>query len=216
MFNTYGKMARVAPNSYRYDQVLGKSFEERQEFSNAIIEYKLALKANPQAPGLHHALGNIYWLAGNYDEAKPEFEAELQIAPEDYLCTWKLGNIYLQKHQYDKALPYLQRAIQQKPSLAQAYRDIGKLYMETDKYDRALVYLQKVIQLDPTVPNTYYLLATTYRHLGNSVEAQAEMEIFQKMEKAQNERRRPSDAILAGQGQIAEPKINPDAEPDAH
>jgi Flp pilus assembly protein TadD len=94
----------------------------------------------------------------------------------------------------------LQEAVRQKPSLAQAYSDLGKLHMETGKYDRALVYLQKVIQIDPTVPNTHYLLATTYRHLGNSAEAQAEMEQFQKLTAAQNERRLPSDAILAGAG----------------
>ena len=81
MFKAYKKMATVAPNSYRYDQVLGKSFEERQEFGNAIVEYKQALKTNPQAPGLHGALGNIYWIAGRYDEAIPELEAELQIVP---------------------------------------------------------------------------------------------------------------------------------------
>ncbi len=200
MFKTYGKMARVAPNSFRYDQVLGKSFEERQEFGNAIVEYKLALKANPQASGLHYALGNIYWMSGHYDEAKPEFEAELQVAPEDYLCTWKLGNIYLHYHQYDQANLYLQKAVQQKPTLAQAYRDLGKLTMETGDYDHALVYLQKVIELDPDVPNTHYLLATTYRHLGKAEEAKAEMDIFQKMDTAQTERRRPSDALLAGAG----------------
>jgi tetratricopeptide (TPR) repeat protein len=120
------------------------------------------------------------------------------------------------QHQYDKALPYLQRAIEEKPTLPQAYRDLGKLYMETNDYDRALIYLKKVIQLDPSVPNTHYLLATTYRHLGNTAEAQAEMEMFQKMEKEQNERRRPSDAILQGQGQMVEPKINSETEPDAH
>ena len=116
------------------------------------------------------------------------------------MSIWKLGNIYLHQHQYDKSLAYLQEAIREKPSLAQAYSDLGKLHMETGNYERALFYLQKVIQIDPTVPNTYYLLATTYRHLGNTAEAQAEMDQFQKLTAALNERRRPSDAILAGAG----------------
>ncbi len=120
MFKAYKKMAEVAPNSYRYDQVLGKSFEERQEFGNAIVEYKQALKINPQAPGLHAALGNIYWAAGRYDDAIPEFEAELRIVPNDYMVTWKLGNIYLHEHKADKAQAYFEEAIRQSLTLLQA------------------------------------------------------------------------------------------------
>jgi tetratricopeptide (TPR) repeat protein len=215
MFKTYGKMANVAPNSYRYDQVLGKSFEARQEFSSAIVEYKQALKTNPQASGLHSALGGIYWMSGRYDEAIPEFEAELQITPQDYMTLWKLGNTYLHQHKNDKAREYLQEAIRVKPTLAQAYGDLGKLSMETKNYEQALVYLQKVVQLDPTVPNTHYLLATTFRRLGNASEAQAEMELFQKLSKAQTERRRPADAILAGADEQAKDLKPLDEDPSA-
>jgi Flp pilus assembly protein TadD len=134
----------------------------------------------------------------------PEFEAELQIAPEDYLSTWKLGSIYLHKRLYDKALPYLQKAVQEHPTLGPAYRDLGKLYMQTNDNQHALECLHRVVQLDPTEPNPHYLLATTYRHMGNTAEAQAEMDQFQKLTAAQNERRRPSDAILAGAGEQRE------------
>ena len=62
----------------------------------------------------------------------------------------------------------------------------------------------------------HYLLSTTYRHMGNTAEAQAEMDQFQKLTAAQNERRRPSDAILAGAGEQRE-TIEPKEEdaPDA-
>jgi tetratricopeptide (TPR) repeat protein len=218
MFKAYTKMAEVAPHSYRYDQMLGKSYEERQEFSNAIIEYKMALKVNPQAPGLHYALGNVYWLSGHYDDAKPEFEAELQITPEDYLSTWKLGNIYLHKRDYDNALPLLQKAIDEHPTLGLAYRDMGKLYMQTNDNEHALECLKKVVQLDPNEPNPHFLLATTYRHMGNTAEAQAEMEQFQKLTEAQKERRRPADEILAGASEQKQDlkAVEEDEQPDIH
>ncbi len=196
MFKVYGKMAKVAPNSYRYDQVMGQSFEERQEYPEAMVEFQKALKDNPQAPGLHYALGNLYWLQGRTAEARREFEAELEISPEDYMSTWKLGNTYLQERQFDKALPYLQKAIQQKPSLGEAYQDLGKAYLETHDNERALFYLKKVIQMDPDEPTPHYLLSMTYRHMGNTAEAQTEMGMFEKLKKDENERRRPSDALL--------------------
>lgn len=200
MFKTYGKMARVAPNSYRYDQVMGRSFEARQEYPAAIVEFQNAIKDNAQAPGLHYDLGNVFWLQGHYAEARREFEAELEISPEDYLSTWKLGNIYLQERQFDKALPYLQEAIRVKPSLGEAYQDLGKLYMETHDNDRALFYLKKVVEMDPDEPTPHYLLAMTYRHLGNTAESQAEMGMFDKLKKAENERRRPPEAMFTVAG----------------
>jgi tetratricopeptide (TPR) repeat protein len=196
MFKTYGKMARVAPNSYRYDQVMGKSFEEREEYPAAIYEYQQAIKKNPSAPGLHYALGNVYWLTAQLTKANQQFEAELEISPEDYMATWKLGNIYLQERQFDKALPYLQKVIQEKPDLGQAYQDLGKLYMETNHPQRALSYLKKVVEMAPDEPDPRYLLAMLYRHMGNTAEAQAEMGMFEKLTKAANERRRPPAGLL--------------------
>ncbi len=211
MFKTYGKMARVAPNSYRYDQVMGRSFEARQEYPAAIVEFQNAIKDNPQAPGLHYDLGNVYWLQGHYVEARREFEAELEISPEDYLSTWKLGNSYLHERQFDKALPYLQKAIRQKPDLGGAIEDLGKLYVEINENERALPYLNKVVQMDPSEPTPHYLLSRAYRHMGKAAESQAEMAKFEKLKREQGERRRPPEAMFAGADRESEKTRPPEA-----
>jgi tetratricopeptide (TPR) repeat protein len=204
MFKAYGKMAEVAPNSYRYDQVMGQSFEEREEYPAAMVEFQKAIKENPQAPGLHYALGNVLWLQGRWGEARQEFEAELAISPEDSQSTWKLGNSYLQERQYDKAMPYLQKAIRQKPSLGGAYQDLGKLYLETHDNEHALYYLKKVVQMDPEEATPHYLLALTYRRLGNVEESRAEMGTFEKLKKEENDRRLPPEAMFADAQRQAE------------
>ena len=91
----------------------------------------------------------------------------------------------------------MQTALQQRPGFGGPYQDLGKLYLETQNYERALFYLKKVVEMDPDEPSPHYLLALTYRHLGNSAESQAEMGMFDKLKEAENERRRPSDAMLA-------------------
>jgi cytochrome c-type biogenesis protein CcmH/NrfG len=52
--------------------------------------------------------------------------------------------------------------------------------------------------MDPNEAQPHMLLATTYRHLGNTEGAKAELEEFQKLSKANMERRRPYDSILKG------------------
>lgn len=195
MFSTYGRMATVAPNSYRYDQVLGKSFEEREEYPEAIVEFQKALKKKPDSPSLHYALGNVYWLSGQNDKAIVQFKAELEMSPQDAVATWKLGNIYLQKREFDKALPYLKKAVKMSPDLGQAFVDLGKLYMQTHRPKEALPYFQKAVQMDPDEPDPRYQLAMAYRSLGNMAEAQTQMKMFQKLKSAQTERRTPPTAM---------------------
>ena len=45
--------------------------------------YEAALKIDPQFPPVHRALGELYFKAGQYQQAKPYFETFLSIAPED-------------------------------------------------------------------------------------------------------------------------------------
>ncbi len=215
MFKAYGRMAKVAPNSYRYNQVMGRSFEARQEYPAAIIEFQNAIKDNPRAPGLHYDLGDVFWLQGRYTDARREFEAELEISPEDYMSTWKLGSCYIHERQFDKAMPYLQKAIRVKPDLEGALEDLGKLYVETNDNERALFYLNKVVEMDPSEPSPHYLLSRAYRHMGMAEEAQAEMAKFEKLKREEGERRRPPAAMFADTDHESE-KSQPPAAADSN
>lgn len=198
MTGTYKKMAQVDPDSYRVHQLLGASYEARRETKKAIEEYKLAIQKKPDFAGLHYALGNIYWRDGDLQQAEREFLEEIKIAPENYLTTWKLGNIYLLNKQYDLAFQYLEKAIQQKPDLGQAHRDLGKALLQTDgDLAKAMVHLKKVTELAPEEPTTHYLMAQIYRKQGKRAEQAAELALFEKLRRAQQEREQSARAAAA-------------------
>ncbi|MGH9426192.1 MAG: tetratricopeptide repeat protein, partial [Terriglobia bacterium] len=189
MTSAYKKMAQIDPDSHRVHQLLGASYEARRETKKAIEEYKLAIQKKPDFAGLHYALGNIYWKEGDLQQAEREFLEELRIAPENYLTTWKLGNIYLLNKQYDRAFQYLEKAIQQRPDLGQAHRDLGKALLQTDgDLARATAHLKKVTELAPEEPTTHYLLALVYRKQSKRAEQTAELAIFEKLRRAQQEK----------------------------
>ena len=189
MTNTYRKMSEVDPDSYRVHQLLGASYEARRETRKAIEEYKLAIQKRPDSTGLHYALANIYWKEGDLQQAEKEFLEELKIAPENYLVTWKLGNTYLLNKQYDLAFQYLEKALKQRPDLGQAHRDLGKALLQTDgDLARATAHLKKVTELAPEEPTTHYLLAQVYRKQGKRAEQAAELAIFEKLRRVQQEK----------------------------
>ncbi len=198
MTSTYKKMAEIDPDSYRVHQLLGASYEARRETKKAIEEYKLAIQKKPDSAGLHYALGNIYWKEGDLQQAEREFLEELKIAPENYLVTWKLGNTYLLNKQYDLAFQYLEKAIRQRPDLGQAHRDLGKALLQTDgDLARATAHLKKVTELAPEEPTTHYLLAQIYRKQGKRAEQAAELAMFEKLRRAQQEREQSAQGDLA-------------------
>lgn len=197
MTTTYKKMAQLDSDSHRVHQLLGASYEARKDTLKAIEEYKTAIAKRPDLAGLHYALGNVYWKEGDLEKAEAEFLKELHISPENYLTTWKLGNIYLNKKQYEQAFQYLEQAIQQRPDLGQAHRDLGKALIQTSgDLQRAVVHLKKVTQLAPEEPTSHYLLAQAYKKLGKKSEQSAELELFEKLRKAQLEREQGA-AIVA-------------------
>ncbi len=145
MEKSYQKMAQADPDSYRYHQVMGDSYELRRDYPDATAEYLKALAKcpDPYLPGLHYSLGSSYWMEARWDDAIEQFKQELAISSENYMATWKLADCYLYQRNYDKVRVYLQKALQQKPDLPQADRDMGKLLFQTGQSEQALVYLNR-------------------------------------------------------------------------
>ena len=68
--------------------------------------------------------------------------------------------------------------------------------------------------MNPAEPQPHFLLSSAYRNLGNEAESKAELEEFQKLTKANMERRMPYDAILKGAGDKSE-DLKPVQDPDS-
>ncbi len=208
MEKSYKSMAQVDPDSYRFHEVLGDTYRVRKDYPNATAEYLKALEKSPSpnTPGLHYSLGTAYWMEAKWEPAIEEFKKELAISPENYLATWKLGDIYLSQRKYDESLVYLKKALKQRPDLAQAYRDLGRLCIQTGKPEEAIVYLKKVAELAPEEPSEHYLMAQAYRKLGKEPELKAELELFQKLKKAENEKIKHPDPTV---GVVSDPNEKP-------
>ncbi len=202
MGKSYEQMAMDDPDSYRFHQVLGDSYEVRRDYPNAQAEYIKALEKapNPYIPGLHYSLGTSYWLEGKWEPAVEEFKLELAITPSDALTTWKLGDTLLFERNYEEARPYLLQAIKEDPNLGQADRDMGKLLIQTAHPEEALPYLKKVVQLAPQEASVHFLLAQVYRKTGNTTELRAELETFQKLKREEASRsvKHPDTSNLGG------------------
>lgn len=179
------KLNAIDPDSAYSHQISGEVMESMKNFDGAILEYKKAVELAPQQPGTHYRLGNAYWSIQMWEPSTEQFRSELANDPGNCDAQWKLGDIVLEQHQDpSEALAQIEKALSVCPSLAEARLDRGRALMRLERNEDAIPDLQAAEKSDPSEPNTHFLLAQALRATGKTREAQAEMQIFSKLEEA--------------------------------
>ena len=159
--------------------------EGMKNFDGALVEYKKAVERAPEQAGTHYALGNAYWSLRMWDAATEQFNAELVNDPTNCLAQWKIGNIVLEQHgNSEEALAAVQKALDICPTLTQARLDRARALINLERHSEAVKDLEMVEKSDPAEPTPHFLLAQAYRAVGRTPEAQAEMQLFSKLEES--------------------------------
>jgi tetratricopeptide (TPR) repeat protein len=159
--------------------------EGMKNFDGALIEYKKAVEIAPEQAGTHYLLGNAYWSLRMWDPATEQFNLELVNDPANCLAQWKIGDIVLEQHaDSGEALADIQKALEICPSLVQARIDRARALVNLDRHAEAVKDLEAAVKADPADPTPHFLLAQSYRALGKTQEAQAEMKLFSKLEES--------------------------------
>jgi tetratricopeptide (TPR) repeat protein len=180
--NTFARLTKVAPDSYRTFQLEAEMLRQRGLAPDAINQYKKTIAQKPDAAGLHYALGTLYREVGRLDEALAEFNQELRITDDPLTYYW-IGDVYLQQNNMDRAQQSLLKALSIQPGLTGAELDLAKTYQAQGKTALAVKTLQAVIASDPDQQEAHYLLFGLYKEQGQMDQARKELEIFQRLKR---------------------------------
>lgn len=175
-FEDYQRLYDIAPNSYRVHELKGDTYRARGQDTQAIQEYREALREKPDLPNLHYEVGHLLWKNFKLKAARQDFQAELAINPRHAGALVDLGTTYLYEHQPRKALPYLLKARRIDPDDPDVDHFLGMAYMRVGDFSRAQTELEKVAKQDKT-GKIHYLLARIYEALGKRKEAAHEFAV---------------------------------------
>lgn len=177
------KMNSIDPNSVWAHQLSGEVMESMNNFDGAVVELKKAVDLAPQMPNNHYKLADAYWHLSQWDSAAEQFQAELDVNPGNCQARWKLGSTILQKNGDAKeALRQIDDALARCPTLTDARVDRARALLRLDRGADALTDLERAKKENGSDPAIHFLMAKVYRLLGRSQEAQAEMEMFTKLD----------------------------------
>jgi tetratricopeptide (TPR) repeat protein len=188
--NSYERMFKEDPKSWRVHQVLGETAADGEHYTDAIYEYLEAIKLAPSQPGLHEELGSVYRNANKMDEAEAAFQRELEIDPHNVLARYKLGVLVMEKGDGPRAKELIEAALKEKPGLLHADYNLGRVEKLLGNDATAATLLEKATATDADpeiVQQAWYQLGLLYRRLHRSEDAQRALALFQKLKDASAE-----------------------------
>ena len=173
------ELAAKAPASPQARRLEAENFESQGKFDEAAGIYKGILDQNPNMPGIHYRLGQALLSkagdSGPTDEARAEFEKELQVDPHSASSEFVLGELARRAGRWDEAAEHFARAAKLDVGFAEAYIALGMSLTSAGKFAEAITPLETYVKMEPSDPTGHYQLALAYRRTGNSEGAAREM-----------------------------------------
>jgi Tfp pilus assembly protein PilF len=173
----------AAPTSGQMYQAMAHELVRQREVNGAITNFRKALAANPNLPGIHFELAEaLHSSADLKQRAEAEQEYKLAIASNslDEKAVSRLGDLYADKGDLDQAATYYKQALKLQPNDADASLGLARVYTEKNDPASALPLLEQVTTADPTNVLAHYRLSAVYRKLNRPEDAKRELDAYQK------------------------------------
>ena len=137
--------------------VEGQNAAASQQLRQQVAEIEGLLASNPNDPKLLAALGNLYFDASRWPDARAWYERSLEFAPEDVDVLTDLAVVFRNLGQPQTTIELLDRAISLRSDHWQAWYNKVVVYQfdlhEHDSAAEALGQLQQLKEENPNIPD---------------------------------------------------------------
>ena len=169
------KAAKLDPKNIWYTQELAYMYFEQSKFEEAVENFELLVKAQPQ---------NVEWLYGYAEclvkvgkvaeaiKALDRTEDQIGIYPDLSIQKFKL---YIQIKQPEKGIQEIEAARKVFPDDPQLLATLVDYYFQTGKELRAVSLLEELVKATPENGRAHLALADVYRQQGKQAEAYVEL-----------------------------------------
>jgi|CZKX01.1.fsa_nt_gi tetratricopeptide (TPR) repeat protein len=189
----------TAPGSYQVHELNAEALETQGKWDDAATEYRQVLKQDPKLPGMHYRLGRIILskppTATSSEEARHEFQAELEIDPSNAGAEYVLGELARQARNFSEAIEHFGRATKLDRTFADAFIGLGRSLVADGKANEALVPLETAVKLQPRNAAAHYHLGVVYQRTGRKEDAAKE---FALRKEISDQNRQLADDVHAG------------------
>jgi tetratricopeptide (TPR) repeat protein len=167
---------RKSPMAVLPHNNLGVVYKDQERFEDALREFQIALRIEPNYFQAHYNLGIIYEKRKQFDEAIQEYQTTLKLKPSYARAHNNLGAVYKDLGRLEEAETEFQAALKLQPDIPTTHYNRGTSLSEQGRLDEAIGEYQAAIRLDPTYQNAHYNLGLAYANQGRFQEAIVEFQ----------------------------------------
>lgn len=155
---------------------------QKNDFSNAIINFKKVIEIKPELYQSYYNIAYAYVRLFLYDEAliyiKKYFEYDLNNCDAYNI----LGIIYLEKNMLDEAIYNFNKCIELEIDFVKAYNGLGLAFYKKKDFEKSIFFLKNGTKFDPNFNILYFNLAKSYFKDDECMEAIKNLKIFLEKE----------------------------------
>ena len=172
-------LARDAPFSYEVHELNAEALEMQGKWDEAGVEYRKILEINPTLPGIHARLGRTLLSKPQptpveVEQAKKNFEEELEIDPKNAAAEYVLGQLAADANDSATAIRHFTRATKLDATFSEAFLGLGTALNSAKRFAEAIPALETYEKLAPDSPTGHYQLAFAYAGAGRRDDANRE------------------------------------------
>jgi tetratricopeptide (TPR) repeat protein len=175
-------MTMAAPDSAEMHMIMAGELGRQGDHTNAIAQYREAIRLNPSLPGAHFELAEQLRTSSDpalNAQAEDEYKAAIRVNQYDELSWRQIGGILEAKGDYKTAEEDYRKALALQPKDSDARTGLAIVLISLNQTNEAISLLEDAVKDDPTNLVAHYRLSILYRRAGRTAEAQREMETFQ-------------------------------------
>jgi len=166
------EMVWLAGKATFYASLNPQQFGRAQDFEDELLLHY------DQAPNVHYFRGTQYGFQRKPEAAREEYQKELRTFPQHAPAMIELARFALQEGQLDEAMSLARRAVDREPKNPVAHHVLGQTWLAGGQVQQSAGELETARQLAPDSASIRFHLATVYRKLGRTQDAEHEMAAF--------------------------------------
>jgi tetratricopeptide (TPR) repeat protein len=145
----------------------GDSYFNDKHYSEAVIEYKKALRADPTFGEAYYRLGLALLRQGQWPGAGESLSRAVQFSPDNLDARLRMGDILVAAGQYDDARTQAGEVLKRDPQNASVHLLLGQIQLQQKKYNEAAQEFEQARQRAPQDPVPYGSLGLAQLLNGN-------------------------------------------------
>jgi tetratricopeptide (TPR) repeat protein len=130
----------------------------------------------------HFQLGNEATQNGDWELAIAEYEAVLDVEPDNASALTNLGVVYYNTGELELAIEQYEKAIEIAPKDADIRSNLAAALVQVNQLERALDEYSLAVELDPDLFEAHFGLGVVYALMGDNEKAIEAFEAFQALD----------------------------------